>query len=92
MFAMCFYTKRDLHNTFCHIKNIIHYHYLQSSLITVTVASPGLPIVTLLGSEYELIVSMKFSLYSNVLSSIIAILNVANVTPAGNVTVYGPEV
>ena len=57
----------------------------------VTVASPGSPIVILLGSEDELIVSRKYSFHSNILSSFTGTLNVAVVTPAANVTVYGPE-
>ena len=58
----------------------------------VTVASPGLPRVTSLGSAVSLIVSIKFSGPSNISSSFIEILNVAVVCPARIVTVYGPEV
>ena len=57
----------------------------------VTVALPGLPTVTLLGSEDELIVSLKFSFPSNILSSVIRTSNVAVVSPAENMTLYGPE-
>ena len=56
-----------------------------------TVASPGVPRVTSSGSDDESIVSVKFSLPSNIVSSVIGTLNVAVVDPAGNVTVYGPE-
>ena len=48
-------------------------------------------IVTPPGSEDGLIVRLKFSLPSNILSSVIEMLNVACVCPAGNVTLYGPE-
>ena len=58
----------------------------------VTVASPGLLQFTLVGSEVSSIVSIKSSLISYILSSFIGTSNVAVVCPAGNVTVYGPEV
>ena len=58
----------------------------------VTVAWPGSPTVTPVGSEDGLIVSIKLSLPSNMLSSYIGISNGTLVTPAGNVTVYGPEI
>ena len=57
----------------------------------VTVAWPGLLTLTLLGNEETLISICISSLFSNILSSVIGILNEAVVTPAGNVTVYGPE-
>ena len=65
--------------------------YLLSSSTIVTVASPGILLVTLVGSEVSSIVSIKFLLPSNTLLSFIKILNVAVVCPAGIVTVYGPE-
>ena len=58
----------------------------------VTVASPGLPTVTSVGSEDELIVSIKVSWLSNISSLFIGTLNVALVPPAEIVIVYGPEV
>ena len=57
----------------------------------VTVAWPGLPTLILLGNEETLISICMSSLFSNISSSVIGILNEAVVTPAGNVTVYGPE-
>ena len=57
----------------------------------VTVASSRLPVATRLGSEDESMLSIKFSLCSNKLSSFIGIVNGTLVTPTGNVTVYGPE-
>ena len=57
----------------------------------VTVASPGVPRVTPVGSEDGSIVSIKFSSFSTIKSSLIEILNIAMDCPAGNVTVYGPE-
>ena len=66
-------------------------HHLRSLSTMVTVALPGLPRVTLSGSEDESIVRVKSSLPSNRLSSVIGTLNGALVTPAGNVTAYGPE-
>ena len=47
--------------------------------------------LTSLGSEDELITSMKFSLPLNMLSSLIGISNETLISPAGNLTVYGPE-
>ena len=58
----------------------------------VTVAWPGLLTLTLLGNEETLISICKFSLFSKMLSSVIGILNEAVVSPAGNVTEYGPKV
>ena len=65
--------------------------YLQSLSTIVIVALPGLPRVTLSGSEDESIVRVKSSLPSNILSSVIGTSNGTLVTPAGNVTAYGPE-
>ena len=71
-----------------HVKNKV----ISPSLSTmVTVAWPGLLTPTLLGNEETLIEILMSSLFSNILSSVIGILNEAVVTPAGNVTVYGPE-
>ena len=64
--------------------------YLPSSSI-VTVAWPGSPRVTRGGSMRGLIMSVKFSFPSTILSSVIEILNGTRVCPAGNVTLYGPE-
>ena len=58
----------------------------------VTVASPGSPTVTSVGSEDGLIVILKFSLLSYIPSLFIGILNETVVIPAGNVTGYGPEI
>ena len=57
----------------------------------VTVAWWGVPSLTLPGNDDELIMSIKYTSISNVLSLIIGILNATIVTPAGNVAVYGPE-
>ena len=57
----------------------------------VTVDLPGLPWKTLPGDELFLIVRINLSSPSNILSSIIGTLNETLVTPAGNVTLYGPE-
>ena len=51
----------------------------------------GLPGVTRLSGEDELIVSTKVSLPSTRLSLVNGILNAVRVCPAENVTVYGPE-
>ena len=67
-----------------------HYiHYLPSSII-FTVALPGLPWVTSSGNDPGTIIILKFSLFSNMLSSTIGMSNGTVVTPAGIVTVYGP--
>ena len=57
----------------------------------ITVASLRLPTVTLLGSKDGLIVSIKSSTPSNILSSVIGTLNEAIVCPAGNATTYSPD-
>ena len=57
----------------------------------VTIAWPGLLTLTLLGNEGTLISICISSLFSNILSSVIGIFNEAIVTPAGNVTIYGPD-
>ena len=56
----------------------------------VTVASLGVPTLTPVGKDGS-IVSVKFSSPSYKLSSVIGTSNGTLVTPAGNVTVYGPE-
>ena len=51
----------------------------------------GLVMLILSGSEIELIIRMKFSLLSTVLSSIMETSKCALVFPAGITTLYGPE-
>ena len=69
----------------------VPYMHLQSSSITTIVTCARFPRVTLLGREFGAIVRVKFSLPSNILSVAIATSNETLVTPAENVTVYGPE-
>ena len=73
----------------------IQYNYwikhLRVTSTIVTVAWSGLPIITSPGSEDESMLSIKFSLPSDIPSSFIGISNGTLVSPAGNVTVYGPE-
>ena len=57
----------------------------------VTMVSLGVVTVTPVGSDDPLIVSAKFSFISNIWSSFIEMLSGALVSPAGNMTVYGPE-
>ena len=57
----------------------------------VTVVPLRLPMYTSLGSDDALIVSLNCSKRSNILSSFIEILSVTFLTPAGKVTLYGPE-
>jgi len=57
----------------------------------VTVASLGLPWLTLLGSELLIIVSLKVSFPSWMLSLFTVTLNETPVTLAGNVILYSPE-
>jgi len=64
---------------------------LPSLSTMVTVTSLGLFTFTWLGSVTEVILSWKVSLLSNILSSIIFKFNATSVSPAGNVTLYGPE-
>ena len=70
--------------------SIIIYNSLVVSTI-VTVAILGLPRLTLLGSELFIIVSVKDSSPSCIVSLIIGTSNIALVTPAVNVTLYSPE-
>ena len=57
----------------------------------VTMVSLSVLTIIPVGSDDALIVSTKFSFISNILSSFIEMLNGALVSPAENVTVYGPE-
>ena len=57
----------------------------------VTVDLPGLPRTTRPGDELFLIVRINLSSPSSISSSFIGTSNETLVTPAGNVTVYGPE-
>ena len=57
----------------------------------VTIAWLGLSTVNPLGSDDESIRRSKVSLSSRILSSIIGAPNGTLVTPAGNMTVYGPK-
>ena len=51
----------------------------------------GIPVVIVLSNEPLSMISSKISLSSNILSLMIVILNDTLVTPAGIVTLYGPE-
>ena len=75
-------------------RHLFHYNdfYLRSSSAIVTVAWRGLPAVTSLGSEDKSMVNLKISFPSKMLSSFTGTSNEAIVTPAGNITVYGPDV
>ena len=57
----------------------------------ITVASSGVPSLTLPGSEASSILSLKSSSPSDIISLFIGTLNEAVVVLAGNMTVYGPE-
>ena len=65
--------------------------YLLSLSKISNVICEGLPTETFLGSEVGSIEREKFSTPSTTLSSIIATLNTAWVSPARNVTLNGPE-
>ena len=67
------------------------HNYSPSSSYIVTVAWSGLPAETWAGSDVWSIARRKRSSFSNKTSSVIATVNKALFTPAGNVTVYGPE-
>jgi len=56
------------------------------------IALLGLSIIIPLGSELVSIMRLKFSSYSTTSSSYNEMLNNTLVTPAGKVTLYGPEV
>ena len=56
----------------------------------ITVASSGVPTLTPVGKDGS-IVSMKSSSPSYTISSVIGTSNGTLVSPAGNVTMYGPE-
>ena len=51
----------------------------------------GLPMIIPSGNDSALIVRVNFSLSSHTSSSYMEILNDTLVTPAGNVTLYGPD-
>lgn len=68
---------------------IILYYLRSSSIISITVV-PVL-IVTFAGNRGLSIVNEKSSLLSNMASSVIEISKGTIVTPATNVTEYGPE-
>ena len=63
---------------------------LPSLSVMITVVTLRLPAKNPMGSPFELIVSMKFSLLSSSGSSNIEILNEVVVIPTGNTTWYGP--
>ena len=56
----------------------------------ITTVLPGLAKLILFGNKLELIVRLMFSLFSRVLSFIMAMLNLTLVSPAGIITSYGP--
>ena len=70
---------------------ILWINYLLSSSNIVTVAWPGLLRVTLDGKELRWMTKLNVSLASTMLSSLIATSKWILVSPAGNVTEYGPE-
>ena len=73
-------------------QNIHYSQHLLSLSIIVTVAWAIALVVTFLGREFTtFIVRIKFSFISKRLSLIIVTSNEAFVSPAGNVTAYGPE-
>ena len=83
-------------NKSCARASWLHTYYFKTTSIPslstmVTVANPGLPRVTPEGSELWSIVRVNSSLLSSMVSLLIGTSNVIVVTPAGNVTVYGPE-
>ena len=57
----------------------------------IMIALLGLLLITPLGNESVLMMRVNFSSSSKPSSSCIEMLNDTLVTPAGNVTVYGPE-
>ena len=57
----------------------------------VTVATSGLPRLTLLGNELFAMLSIKDSFFSRIVSLIIGTLNETLVTLAVNVMLYGPD-
>jgi len=64
--------------------------YLRSSSIMITVALPTAPTEQSPGNDDWLIVTVNVSFPSNILSTVIGILTVTLVSPAGIVTVNGP--
>ena len=57
----------------------------------VTIASSGSSTLTWIGSDCSLMNRVKFSLLSNIASSVTGKLNRAFFCPAGILTEYGPE-
>ena len=76
-------------------KPFITYHidlaHLLSSFLMIIITVLGSSMVIPSGNESTLIVRVKFSLPSSTSSSYIMILNDILVTPAENVTLYGPD-
>ena len=64
---------------------------IPSLSIMVTEAWPRSPIITSLGRVDTLILRLKDSLFSNILSLVIGTENGTLVVSAGNVTLNGPE-
>ena len=64
---------------------------LPSSSAIVILVLLGLPRITLWGSNSVVIMRVKLSLSSNILSSIIEILTSVVFSPGEIVTLYGPE-
>ena len=64
---------------------------LLSLSLMITTVLFGTPVVIVLSNELLSIISSKFSLSSNKLSSVIETLNDTLISPTGNVTLYGPE-
>ena len=71
--------------------NTLNTNYLPSLSTIITVTLLGSPTVTLLGRENGSIVIIKFSLLSNILSSVNETLIEASVVPAVNVAWYVPD-
>ena len=72
-----------------HHKHVIKYSLVVSTIVMVALL--GLPRLTLFDSELLIIVSVKDSLLSSILSLLIIIFNATLIFPAENVTSYGPE-
>ena len=68
--------------------HMLYTNHSRSSSTIVTVAWPQL---TPSGVEDELIVRVKFLSSSNTLSLYIGTTILALISPAGNITLYGPE-
>ena len=63
---------------------------LRSLSIIVTMASSGLPVIKVIGSDVDKMDSMKVSSGSSIVSSLIIILAKVLFIPATNVTLYLP--